>query len=66
MAASRDTLMQRSRSKRPSEKAAWNQDGRVKREFFDLSTADETAISEQVGFAVDANLRATEGNAPRG
>jgi len=49
------TFIQRSRSKAPSEKAAYHQivgagKSRVKREFFGLTTADEDLIIER--FAV--------------
>ena len=59
------TLIQRSRSKRPSEKAEFAQLGagksHVKREFFGLTDADESAIEQEVGIAIDANLRQSEG-----
>ncbi len=60
------TLIQRSRSKRPSEKGEFHQvtgagKSHVKREFFGLSAEDEAAIETEVGVALDVNLRHSEG-----
>lgn len=60
------TLVQRSREIPPSDKARWHNDegagkSHVIREFFGLSAADESAIEQEVGFAIDVNLRRTEG-----
>lgn len=52
------TLIQRSRSKRPSEKAQWNNETR---KFFELSAADEDAIERELGVQIDTNLRKSEG-----
>lgn len=56
-----ETPIQRSRRLRPSEKAAFHQitgagRAQVKREFFGLSPADEAAIEEEAGRALDVNL----------
>lgn len=55
------TLIQKSRSVRPSQKAEFAQFGKAKREFFGLSQADEAAIEQEIGIALDAHLRQTEG-----
>lgn len=60
------TLIQRSRSKRPSEKAYWHNEAgagksRIVREFFGLTSGDEQAIENELGIAVDVNLRQSEG-----
>ena len=57
-----ETLIQRSRRQRPSDKARWNNDtGRVVREFFGLSPSDEAWVEQEVGFAVQVNLDKSEG-----
>lgn len=60
------TLIQRSREKRPSEKAWFHQvsgagKSRVKRPFFELSADDERAIEDEVGIALTTNLGKSEG-----
>jgi len=57
-----ETLIQRSRRQRPSDKARWNNDtGRVVREFFGLSPSDEAWVEQEVGFEVQVNLDKSEG-----
>lgn len=61
------TLIQRSRSVRPSEKAAFHQitgagKSRVKREFFGLSPVDETAIETELDIRIGVNLATGEGS----
>ena len=60
------TILQRSREKRPSEKAYFHDvsgagKSRVLREFFSLSAEDEAAIERELGVAVDVNLSKAEG-----
>lgn len=55
------TAIQRSRSTRPAEKAAYHQvlgagTSQVKREFFGLTQADEEAIEREMGVALATNL----------
>jgi hypothetical protein len=61
------TPNQRSRDKRPSEKAMFHQitgagKSHIKREFFGLSDADEQAIEQETGRLIDVNLQ-REGSA---
>ena len=56
------TLVQRSRSVPPAEKAAFHQEtgagkSKVKRQFFGLSAADEAAILERVHRGIEQMLR---------
>jgi hypothetical protein len=56
------TRIQRSRDKRPSEKAYFHNvsgagKSRVKREFFGLSPSEEAEIEEEVGRLLDVHLR---------
>jgi len=56
------TLIQRSRSKRPSEKATYHQvlgagRSRVKRPFFGLSDSDKAAITDRVAEFLDKALK---------
>lgn len=55
------TRTQRSRSKRPSEKATYHQitgagRSRIKRQFFGIAESDAALITKEVGAAIDGNL----------
>lgn len=63
MAKSSGTFIQRSRSKAPSEKAAYHQivgagTSHVKREFFGLSASDEEAIVDRVTVHLERAVKA--------
>ena len=56
------TPIQRSRSKRPSEKATYHQitgagRSKVQRKFFGLSPTDQAVIEEEVGLRLEINLQ---------
>jgi len=60
------TLIQRSRAKRPSEKAAYHQvtgagQSRVLRPFFGVSPSDEAVLMTEVERRLDTNLRRQQG-----
>lgn len=62
------TILQRSRRVDAAFKALMHQErgagkSRVLRKFFGLSQADEAFVEEEIGQALDVNLRRDEGNA---
>jgi len=51
------TMIQRSRAIPPSDKAGFAMEGRVKREFFGLTEADEEAIVQRIEAGLDEALK---------
>jgi len=50
-------MIQRSRAIPPSDKAGFAMEGRVKREFFGLTEADEEAIVQRIEAGLDEALK---------